>query len=66
VSVTWEMCREHFAPDGSLRDIYVLGGDVETWRGALSLLLTTSESVRHRIAGGAELPAVDSPEQLLP
>ena len=64
--VTWELCREHFVPDGSLRDIYVLGGDVETWRRALSVLLTTSESVRHRIAGGDELPAVSSVEQLTP
>lgn len=64
--VTWDSCREHFVPDGSLRDIYVLGADVGVWRRVLTLLLDTSESVRHRVAGGAELPGVSSAEQLLP
>jgi hypothetical protein len=64
--VKWELCREHFVPDGSLRDIYVVDTDVDVWRRALSLLLSTSDSVRHRVAGGVELPAVDSAEQLLP
>ena len=64
--VSWQMCRKDFEPDGSLRDVYVFDCDLETWRRVLSLLLATSDAVRHRIAGGEELPAVSSAEQLLP
>ena len=31
----WAECRDHFALDGSLRDIYVVGGAEESWRAFL-------------------------------
>lgn len=31
----WDECRDHFVPDGSLRDIYVVGGAEESWRAFL-------------------------------
>jgi hypothetical protein len=30
--ISWDMCRQEFEPDGSLRDIYVLGTGIELWR----------------------------------
>jgi hypothetical protein len=42
--VTWDQCREYFAADGSLRDIYTVGGRLESWRALLKVLLPTGPS----------------------
>jgi hypothetical protein len=42
--VTWDQCRDYFAADGSLRDIYTRGGRLDSWRALLRILAPTSPS----------------------
>jgi len=37
---TWSQCAADFARDGSLRDVYVLGGGIEAWDALLRLART--------------------------
>ena len=60
--VTWRTCRSFFAPDGSLRDIYVPGGGLPTWNALLGL--AREARARFTVDGAAHsLPA--SPQEAL-
>jgi hypothetical protein len=40
--INWETCRKEFAPDGALRDIYVLGTNIDHWKKLFEILKSFS------------------------
>jgi hypothetical protein len=51
--INWEMCRQEFAPDGALRDIYVLETNIEHWR-KLFRILTSAYKVEYSVNGNIQ------------
>ncbi|MGH7975323.1 MAG: hypothetical protein ACREDS_08215 [Limisphaerales bacterium] len=41
--INWETCHKEFAPDGALRDIYILGTNVEHWKKLFEILKSFSD-----------------------
>ncbi len=50
----WEMCKEAFEWDGSLRDIYVLGTDLGDWEKFLAFLKASPYTLEFTVNGSAE------------
>jgi hypothetical protein len=48
--ITWEICRQEFAPDGALRDIYILNTNPEHWRKLFKILKSAFE-LDYRVDG---------------
>lgn len=56
--MNWQDVEAEFEWDGSLRDLYVLETDRETWQKALDFLRTSAYPLSYFVDGeGAELPA---------
>jgi hypothetical protein len=49
--IDWNAVAEDFAPDGSLRDVYVLEANAEDWELVLKALGASSASVRYSVDG---------------
>jgi len=53
----WQMVAHEFVPDGSLRDIYILGTDISDWQQVLDALRRSPFHISYQLEGvAADLP----------
>ena len=51
--LNWKICRKEFAPNGALRDIYILDASIEHWRKVFKILTTTYD-LEYRVDGDVQ------------